>query len=340
MEGRTENLATAGAVLGRVARWLEAEKPDLERVLDLLITPDSEPGGELATGATGPLLELNAAPATRAAVVTALMDLASQAEKVPLCRWLADRWREGGSTPAWVPVNATIAALPPAEARKAAADAIRQGFGCLKLKVGIQDDIDVARVRAVREVVGPDVALRLDANGAWDFRQARQVLARLEPFRIEYVEQPLAAHDLEGLARLRSLTTIPIAADESIRDLQSARRVMEAGAAGILVLKPTTLGGPDIALQIARAAAAAGGQSVITSALDGRTGRLAALHTAAALGPELPACGLATGSYFSRELTEGEEHVEEGRMRVPDTPGLGTRLATGSSHPASTAGRS
>ncbi|MFQ5679209.1 MAG: mandelate racemase/muconate lactonizing enzyme family protein [Gemmatimonadota bacterium] len=323
LDDRTETLDGARAALEAVVRWVRSGAHGAEELLARLPPPGGSRDRDRAAQPPGPLPELHGAPAARAAVATALFDLLSRREELPLHRWLADRWTGGRRPPAWVPVNAVLPGAPPERLARAAAEAVRRGFRCLKLKVGLDDGTDVAGARAVRAAVGAGVGIRLDANGAWSFEQARERLRELEPLHIEYVEQPLPAAEYGAMARLRAISPIAVAADEAVRDPFSARRLVEAGAADVLVLKPAVLGGPDVALEIAHDVEVAGIAAVVTSALDGVTGRLAALHTVAALGPRPRASGLATGTLLSHEVARGEERLERGRLLVPDAPGLG-----------------
>src|SRR5439155_20874872 len=112
-----------------------------------------------------------------------------------------------------VPVNCTLAGAAPEEVAASAAAAVADGFDCFKLKVGLPDD--EARVAAVRDAIGPDALLRLDANAAWTADEARRSIDRLAGYRIEFVEQP--CRTLEELAQVRRRTSVRIAADESVQ---------------------------------------------------------------------------------------------------------------------------
>lgn len=323
LPGRTETLGRCREALDRAAAALHAQGPALEEALVWLEArlPEFRPTPD-------------GARAARAAIATALLDLRAREAGVPLARWLASRFRLGEPAAIRVRVNATLPAGPLDETVTAARGAAAEGFRCLKLKVGREPDGDLERVRAVRDAVGTDVDLRLDANGAWTAEEAPWRLEALAPLAIEYVEQPLpAGRDAEDreaaladLAALREASPIPLAADESASAPAGADAVLARGAADLLILKPATLGGPEVALEVARRARAAGVEVVVTSALDGMVGRLAALHTAAALGPDLRPCGLATGGFLGAEVAEGEERLEAGAILVPEGPGLGARL--------------
>ena len=162
-------------------------------------------------------------------------------------------------------------------------------FPAVKVKVGRRDPrADLDLVAAVRDAVGPDIALRVDANGGWDVETAEEMIRRLTPYGLELVEQPVAA--LDDLARLRRRADVPLAADECVRSVGDARGVAALHAADVVVLKVQPLGGVRIALRVAEAA---GVPALVTSMRETSIGIAAGLALAAAL-PELPyACGLA-----------------------------------------------
>jgi o-succinylbenzoate synthase len=181
-----------------------------------------------------------------------------------------------------VPVNALVDRAP-------VDPGALTGFPGVKVKVGRtdpRDDLDL--VAAVRDAVGPAVALRVDANGAWDLDSAETMIGRLARFDLELVEQPVAT--LEDLARLRCRVDVPVAADECVRSVGDARRLAALEAADLIVLKVQPLGGVGAALQVAETS---GVPALVTSMRETSVGIAAGLALAAAL-PELPyACGLA-----------------------------------------------
>lgn len=183
------------------------------------------------------------------------------------------------------------------------------GFAAVKVKM--RTPADVALVAAVRAAVGPSVALRVDANGAWDVETAVAVIATLRDFDIELVEQPCAT--LEELASVRTHVDVPIAADECVRSLDDAHRLRALGAADAVVLKVQPLGGVRRALEIADAS---GVPAIPTSMMETSVGLAAGLALAAAL-PELPyACGLATALLLIADLTRTPLVPEHGMLRV------------------------
>jgi o-succinylbenzoate synthase len=257
------------------------------------------------------------AGAARAAADVALHDLAAREAGMTVAALLED------SPLQRVAVNALVRGAASAELAESARDAVRRGHRTLKLKLlGGLLDRDVDRVAAVRDAIGDGPRLRLDANEAWDEDCACAAVARLAPFGIEWLEQPVAADDLEALARVRSASQIAIAADEAVRDPASAARVLAAGAADVLVLKPAALGGLRASRRIAAAAEHAGVDVVVTSFLDSSLGIAAALQLAASLPHATHAAGLATAALLAEDLA-APFAISNGAIGLPATTGLG-----------------
>jgi L-alanine-DL-glutamate epimerase-like enolase superfamily enzyme len=223
-------------------------------------------------------------------------------------------WQLLGATDApAVKVNATIAAADRAGAASAAAAARESGYGCVKVKVGLGDD--GGRLAAVRAAAGPEMAIRLDANGAWSPEEAIAALRAFEPIGIELCEQPAA--DMDACAEVAAASPIPIALDESAPDALD-QRVCEA-----VCLKVSRFAGISGVVFAARRARQAGYRVYLASMLDGPLGIAAALHAATVVRPDY-ACGLAT-----LELFEGRANpfpAAGGRIAVPTGPGLGDGL--------------
>jgi len=234
-----------------------------------------------------------------------------------------------GTVPrAKVPVNAVIGASTTEAAIEAAREAMSNDFLCVKLKVGLGGSVreEIERVAAVRDAIGPAMHLRLDANEAWNLEQAIAILSQCVPYDIQYVEQPLKAHDLAGMRDLRRAVPIPIAVDEALHGLESAQLVLNNEAADILVIKPQLAGGLHAVQQIMQAAAERGVRSVITSAIETGIGVAAALHLAAASPAVTLGCGLATLHLLVDDLLVEGLPVREGFMTVPTGSGLGVTL--------------
>ena len=187
-------------------------------------------------------------------------------------------------------------------------------FPCVKIKVGrLTPDEDVARVGAVRDLVGPHMALRVDANGAWDLDTALATLARLARFDVELAEQPVAS--LGDLARVRRAGPIAVAADECIRSLDDARTLRRRSAADVIVLKVQPLGGVRAALAIAETAGVA---TIVSSLLETSIGLAAGIALAGALDAEPLACGLATLDRIDGDVVEVPLTPRDGTLAVPD----------------------
>ncbi|WP_436910584.1 o-succinylbenzoate synthase [Halosimplex marinum] len=287
---------------------LDACEAGLERALE------AGAGGEHSTG----LLELDAdeAPAARHGFATALLDADARADGLPLYRWFDD-----SRTVESVPVNATVGDADRETTVGRAEAAVDRGFDCLKLKVGARPvEEDIERGRAVREAVGDGVTLRLDANGAWSREEAERAVERLEPLDVAYVEQPVAADDLAGLADLRG-AGVGIAIDEGLTE-HSMAEVFDADAADVVVLKPMVLGGPGNAHTLAMRARDQGIEPVVTTTVDAVVARTAAVHVAAAV-PDVAPCGLATADMLAEDLAADPAPVSDGSIAVPQEAGIG-----------------
>jgi O-succinylbenzoate synthase len=202
-----------------------------------------------------------------------------------------------------VPVNATVPAVHASEV--AAVLAAFAGCRTAKIKVaerGQTLEDDVARVAAVRDHLGPEGRVRVDANGGWSVDEAEHAIRALEHLDLEYVEQPCASVDELGELRNRvQRLGVAIAADESVRKADDPLAVARAGAADLLVVKAQPLGGVRRALDIVRRA---GLPVVVSSALDTSVGIAMGLALAGALD-ELPYdCGLGTVALLAADVAE------------------------------------
>jgi L-alanine-DL-glutamate epimerase-like enolase superfamily enzyme len=279
-------IAAVGAALDVYATILRDAGPDARH--DVLLD---------ACAAERPL------PQALAAIDLALWDRAARRAGSRLADLLAP------GAPDAVPVNATIGAEDRAGAAQAAERAVAAGHRCLKVKVGIGDD--AGRVAAVRAAAGPDVAIRVDANGAWVTpAEALANLRALAPIGIELCEEPV--HGVAALRAVRSASSVPIAMDETAAEPGAAA----GGAADAVCLKLSRCGGITGLLAEAVLARSAGAGVYVASTFDGPAGIAAGLHAAAALaatGPLLP-CGLATlGAFAGMEAPV----VRDGMVAVP-----------------------
>ncbi len=227
-----------------------------------------------------------------------------------------------------VPVNALIGAQSVEDAFISALVAKQRGFLCVKLKVGNAGNLEqeIERIAAVREALGPAIHLRLDANEAWTREEANAILPRCVPYKIQYVEQPLQRNDLLGMQQLRRMLSLPIAADEAVHDVESARRILRYGAADVLVLKPQLAGGLHACRSIIDEATQRGIQCVLTTSIESGISLAATLHLAAASPEVTLECGLSTQYLLEDDFILEELTIQAGMMLVPTAFGLGVTL--------------
>jgi len=182
---------------------------------------------------------------------------------------------------------------------------------------------DMTRVNVVRETIGEEAALRLDANGRWSVEEAEDALQRLSVFSLDYVEQPVATiHEMVELKRRLKGSEIRLAADELIRESSSLDDVISAGAADVAVLKVSPLGGIQHTLELARQANAAGLEVVLSSALETSVGLSWGIQAAALIRHELgslPDAGLATSVLLERDIVSNPMRVADGTVPVSET---------------------
>ena len=246
-----------------------------------------------------------------AAIDMAMWDLEGRRAGQPVWRLL------GASAAEPVEVNYTIAAADRAGAARQAAEARGAGFRCVKAKVGLGDD--AGRLAAVRAAAGPEVAIRLDANGAWSVEEAVATLHALAPVGIELCEEPV-----HGLEQTRSVAAAVPEIGLALDETASGAGALENRVCRAVCLKIAACGGITGLLDATRRARAAGYQVYLASTLDGPLGIAAALHAAAAVRPDHP-CGLATLGLFAGR--EDPFPPRGGRIEVPTGAGLGDGMA-------------
>ncbi len=248
----------------------------------------------------------------------ALYDLAARCLDMPLYRYL------GGQNDKILRTDMTVSMLSP-DAMAAAALRFREaGFDAIKLKLGGGLPIDPARVKAVRQAVGPDIALRVDANQAWDPATAIQVLRQIAPFDIQYCEQPIAASLWTQLPEVRRQSPIPIMADEALFDHFDALRLAQLGACDLFNIKLSKAGGIANAVKIAHIAEAAGLVCQVGCFSESRIGMSALAHFALATD-QVQYYDLDAPLMLSLDpAIGGIQYHPGGRVSVPDdAPGIG-----------------
>lgn len=259
-------------------------------------------------------------PFTKAAIEMALVDLAAKAMKVP-----ANILLGGPRRPAGIPLKFSIGAFSPTEAARVARYAMSLGLKAAKVKVGLDVSGDIARVEAVRQAVGDDFQVAVDANSGWTESDAVRAIPYLEKLRVNVLEQPLRRGDFRGCAGLRRRTSIPLMLDESVFTPQHALEAIRAEACDLISIYPGKNGGILRSLEIAQLAASAGLECTIGSNLEMDLGTAAMLHLAVAV----PALATEVGHdiigplYYEGCFTRSPIRYVNGCAVVPEGDGLG-----------------
>ena len=217
---------------------------------------------------------------------------------------------------------------PPAEMAEDARRAVAAGFGTIYTKVGLDYDSDVEVVRTLREAIGPGPRLRVDANEAWSPGTALRILREMEPYDLEYIEQPIAMADIEHLKALRARTNVPIAANQSSWTNRDLYKVLAAGAVDIVMTDPHQAGGLLAFKKAAGIAEAAGVPIVFHSFGPLAITTYAAMQVMASSSNFM--LDNQTYNHMLRDDVVVEPPVfEQGKLRLPDAPGIGVELDRG-----------
>jgi len=252
-------------------------------------------------------------PMAKAAVQTALLDAQLRAAGLSFGGYL-------GAVRERVPAGVSVGIM---DSVPALLDAVEMylGQGYLRIKLKIEPGWDVEPVRAVRERFGDGVLLQVDANTAYTLADARH-LARLDPFDLLLIEQPLPEDDVRGHATLATQIRTPVCLDESITSARAAADAIALGAAAIVNVKPGRVGGYLEARRVHDVCAAHGVPVWCGGMLETGLGRAANVALAALPNFTLPGDTSASDRYFARDIT-APFVLEEGHVRVPAGPGLG-----------------
>ena len=257
-------------------------------------------------------------PFARAAVEMALWDLGGRALGVPVHRLLGGRVRDR------VPLSWSLAVSDPEAELEEARERMARGHRIFKVKTAVQSvSADVERVRRLREAVGPGVSLRIDANQGWDRPTALRAIRALEPYDLDFVEQPVARWDLEGLAHVARSVTVPVMADESCFTPQDALAIARLGGVSLLSLKLTKSAGVLGTLAIARIAEAAGLGCYVGCMIETSLGTAAYLQVALAAAPVTWGCELFGPLLLTGDVVRQPVRYADGAILALDGPGLG-----------------
>ena len=253
----------------------------------------------------------------KAAVDMALWDLYGQLYKIPVYKLM------GGAKKSIV-TDITISVNDPEEMVRDALNAIDRGYDCLKVKVGKEPEKDIARLSAIRGAVPKETCIRIDANQGWTPKEAVRILNGMQEkgLDIEFVEQPVKAHDFEGLKYVTERSYVPVLADESVFSPQDALTIMQMGAADLVNIKLMKCGGLYNALKIASAAEVYGVECMIGCMLEAKISVNAAVHLACAKNI-ITKVDLDGPVLCSEDPILGGAAFDEKIITVADAPGLG-----------------
>ncbi len=262
-------------------------------------------------------------PFTRAGVEMACWDLLGKVAGLPLYRLLGGKVRET------VPTKFSVSGLEPEAAASIARWAVEQGFTAMKVKVGIEPEADIQRVRAVREAVGAQVRLGIDANGGWSPRVAIQTINRLVECDLWFAEQPVPPLDVAWLAEVRAHVRVPVLADESVFRVEDAMSVVRESAADAISMYIGKGGGIGPARKIAAIAEAAGMSCTIGSNLEMDIAMAAMIHvglsTPGVDAEGLP-CDILGPFFYEGDLLTEPLDIRAGSASIGERPGLGVEL--------------
>jgi L-Ala-D/L-Glu epimerase len=260
-----------------------------------------------------------AAPAARAAIDMALHDLWAKHLDLPLVDLLGRVHRS-------LPTSITVGIESVEEALEEAAEYIGRGFRILKVKIGQTMEEDVERLHRMRQKMGREIIIRVDANQGYSVDQFENFLKQTASLELEFIEQPLEARDLDGMRRLPEAVRERVAADESLLDARDALTCLAPPRPfGIYNIKLMKCGGIAPAMQIAEIAHLAGIDLMWGCMDESIVGIAAALHAALA-SPATRYLDLDGHLDLARDLVTGGFVLQDGELGLTDRPGLGVEL--------------
>lgn len=258
-------------------------------------------------------------PSAAAALEEAVLDAWARAVGLGVAKLLGGPYRSSIET------DVTIGIMRPEEQAARAVKYVEEGFRVLKLKLGTDPEEDVDRVKAVRDAVGEGVRIRVDANQGWSVEDAVRVIDRIACYDVEYVEQPVRWDDLDGLARVRRESPVPIAVDETVKKAVDVFKVAGREAADIVNVKVMKSGGLLGALRVAHASEAAGLLNMIGCMGEGRLGITGAVCLAAS-ARNIAYFDLDSDILLADDYASGGSRVDGGERLLPEGPGLGVEV--------------
>lgn len=259
----------------------------------------------------------------KAAVDIAVYDLFGQLYKAPVYRLLGGNKTE-------IVTDVTISVNEPEQMAMDSIKAVNLGYKTLKIKVGKDAEMDIKRMQAIRDAIGYDIDLRIDANQGWKPKEAVRVLNKMadKGLDIEFVEQPVMAYDLDGMKYVKDNVLIPVLADESVSSPMDALKVIQMGAADLINIKLMKAGGLHNALKIADLAKVYGIECMIGCMLEAKVSVTAAVHLAASRDI-ITKIDLDGPILCSEDPVVGGALFDEFKISLIDEPGFGFKEING-----------
>lgn len=257
----------------------------------------------------------------KSSINLAAYDILGKALNTPVYNLLGGKYRSV------VPLSWSLPIADYDEIVKEAEDMVSRGWRILKLKTGRprwQDDVEA--LKRVRAAVGEGIRIRADANQAYDVKTAVKVIEGMAEFGLEYMEQPVASWDLEGMAAVRAAVSVPIMADESIKTVRAAYDVARIKAADYFSIYICSPGGLINSKKIAVIGQVAGIAGYVGGALESVIGSAAGLHLAASSPSISLGCEMGSQYLLSDDIGVSDLKMCDGCLVVPDGPGLGVQL--------------
>lgn len=250
----------------------------------------------------------------------ALHDLVGKILGIPVYKLLGGKFRDT------IPVASEIGIDTPEVMVESALKVLKMGIKVIKIKGSNEMDLDIERIRAVREAVGEDVGLRLDPNAAWDTIGTLRVMRAVDDCQLQLLEQPIPTWDLKGMAHIRSKIGIPLMADESIWTPQDAIKIHDYGAADILNLKIAKTCGLHLGKKVEAVAEALGLPCIAGTELEPGVSAVAKIHIAASMRIHPIASEFTELTQVDGSILKTPLKAVDGFLNVPEGPGFGIEI--------------
>jgi L-Ala-D/L-Glu epimerase len=263
-------------------------------------------------------------PFAKSAIEMAMLDAWGKAEGKPVYALLG-----GPARDLRLPIRFSLAAAAPEVTAENAARRVAWGHRTVKVKVGLDPQADVARVRAVRERIGPEILLTVDANGGWSVEDAVWALTEMRDLDLLLAEQPVRREDLDGTAEVRRRVDVPIMLDEGVFTLWDAEQALKKDACDIISVYPGKNGGVTVSQRIAELAAERGVACAVGSNLELDPGTAAMCHLSVAtknIAAERYHGDILGPLYHEAAVVWEPLRMAEGAVWCPDGPGLGIEV--------------